>query len=239
MNTVLPLPMADELHVWSSRLDRDDDSVGNLYRILSADEQERAQRFRFERDRRRFIAAKGTLRQLLSLYLKQDPSRIQFLHNPFGKPDLELSAHSSGISFNMSHSHEVAVYVIADGCPVGIDVEFMDTSKADLSLAKNFFSPFEIRELMRLPAEDRPRAFLACWTRKEAYIKARGEGLSIPLNCFDVSLAPGEPAALLESRHESDNAAHWRLYDINLGRDYVAALAARGRSFDLCLRYWK
>jgi 4'-phosphopantetheinyl transferase len=225
-----------ELHVWRASLAIDDDLLEFLHQILSNDERERAAKFHFERDRRRFVAAHGTLRRILARYVVLEPPRLQFTCNAFGKPELIPTAGIGPLMFNLSHSHEIAVCAVTTGCEVGIDVEYAHSLVGDLRIARQFFSPFEVAQLMRLAGHEQRRAFLTCWTRKEAYIKARGQGLSIPLDQFDVSLIPGEPAALIATRDESDLVADWNLCDLDLGPDYVGALAYAGPA--RAVNYW-
>lgn len=212
-----------EVHVWAAELDRPDAELGALWETLSADERERAERFRFERDRRRFIAARGTLRALLSLYLPARPETFLFTHNAYGKPALSDGA----LSFNVSHSHTLALVALTQAGPLGVDVEQARADFATLSIAEQFFSPAEVAALRALPEAERVEAFFNCWTRKEAFVKALGEGLSFPLKAFDVSLRPGEPAALLHVDGDPEAASRWHIRALSPASGYVAALAVR------------
>ena len=160
--------------------------------VLSAEERDRAGQFRFERDRRRYAARRGILRELIGSYLDCDPAGIAFVNNAYGK----LALARSGLRFNLSHSHGVALYAFCQGADVGCDIERRDAKFAAEQIPERFFSRDEVRALRSLPVHEQTQAFFNCWTRKEAYIKAMGRGLSIDLGSFDVSLAPGEPAAL-------------------------------------------
>jgi 4'-phosphopantetheinyl transferase len=184
-----------EIHVWTARLDVDDETLDRLKPTLAADELERARRFYFVRDYRRFVVGRGVLRDLLGRYMRAAPRSLEFSYNEFGKPSLMTV--DGALHFNLSHSGELAVFAVTRGREVGVDVEEFAPARADMSIAENFFSADEIRRLHALPRSLRTQGFFNCWTRKEAYIKARGMGLSIALDSFDVSLAPGVPAAIL------------------------------------------
>jgi 4'-phosphopantetheinyl transferase len=162
-------------------------------RTLGTDERERACRFRFARDRRRFIVRRGALRALLARRIDCAASAIRYSCNEFGK----LSVVASDIRFNVSHSHSIALYAVADGVEVGCDIERVDSGLDIQAIAEQFFAPQEISMLQSLPEHLRHTGFFNCWTRKEAYLKCRGCGLSARPDSCVVSLAPGEPAALL------------------------------------------
>jgi 4'-phosphopantetheinyl transferase len=192
--------------------------------ILSRDEIERASRFRFEDDRSRFIASRSILRQLLSLYLACEPESISLEYNTWGKLALAAKFAGSDIRFNLSHSHGVAAYAIARRREVGVDVKMLRPDFANEGIAERFFSRTEIESLRSLPREHQTRAFFVCWTRKEAYVKALGHGLSIDLGSFDVSLRPEERPALLRCV----DAAHWSLEAFQPCDGYVGAIAVQG-----------
>jgi 4'-phosphopantetheinyl transferase len=224
----------DQIHVWVASLQVASGIFAALSRTLSADELERAGRFRFERDRRRFVVARGMMRDLLGRYAQVAPATVKLSYSEFGKPAL---AGPTALRFNLSHSGEMAVLAIARGREVGVDVEEFAPARADTSVAANFFSCDELRRLNALPREQRPQGFFNCWTRKEAYIKARGQGLSIALDSFDVTLRPGEPAAILRET-EAVEVGCWRLCALELGGGYVGALAAAGRDWVHRLCRW-
>jgi 4'-phosphopantetheinyl transferase len=224
----------DEVHVWRADLSLDSAAIARLVATLSPDERARAARFHFERDRRRFTAARGVLRQILAGYLGQDPALIEFNYSPSGKPSLD-----SDVRFNMSHSHELALYAIARRKEVGVDVERIRPQVAEEQIAERFFSPREAATLRALPANVQAEAFFNCWTRKEAYIKARGEGLGIPLDSFDVSLAPGEPAAILAVRNEPQEMLRWSIESLAPAPGYVSAVVAEGHHWRLRLWRWE
>jgi 4'-phosphopantetheinyl transferase len=220
----------DEVHVWHAALD--DHLAERLKLILSEDEISRANRFHFAKDRNHYIVARGLLRRLLAAYLGMSSSELQFLYADKGKPYLEETQRRS-IHFNLAHSHDMAIYAFSSGRELGVDLEFIREDLAGEKIAERFFSQWEISALRSLPAELRKQAFFNCWTRKEAYIKARGEGLSMPLDEFDVSLAPREPAALLKNYKDFGEVSRWTMQSISVAPGYVAALVVEGQGWRL------
>ena len=217
-------PGADEIHIWQAQLDIPQTEVSNLYESLSADERDRASRFYFEKHRRRFIVGRGTLRTILGRYLGVQPDKIRFTYNDKGKPFL-VEPKVSDFEFNLSHSDELALYAFALGVPVGVDVEVIRPLSDMDAIAKRFFSPIEYEMLQRVSPANRPLGFFNCWTRKEAYIKAQGLGLSIPLDSFAVSLAPSEPARFIELPTNSEYAGTWALHHLSPLLNAVGAVA--------------
>ena len=205
----------------------------SLRHTLTADECQRAERYVFEKDRTHFVVARGLLRVLLGRYLRQDPQHLRFTYGPHGKPALATDTGGMSLRFNVSHSHGLALYAITRGREVGVDVERIRPEVAQEKIAERFFSPREVTVLRALPTPLQAPAFFACWTRKEAYIKAKGDGLSLPLDQFDVSLAPGEPAALLHTTWDPQEAACWALQDLAPAPDYRAAVVVAGHDWRL------
>jgi 4'-phosphopantetheinyl transferase len=228
----------DEVHVWRATLDQPRSQVQSFFSSLAADEQARGERYYFERDREHFIVARVVLRTILGRYLNRVPECLSFFYGSWGKPVLAGETDRDAIRFNVSHSHGLALYAVARGREVGIDLERVRPNLAVAEIATRFFSRREVAMLRTLPVEAQRQAFFRCWTRKEAYIKARGEGLSLPLDQFDVSLAPGEPAAILGSRPDSSEASRWSLRELAPAPGYVAALAAEGRGWNLACWQW-
>jgi len=236
-----PAPLilgSNEVHVWRASLNEPPPQIDSFLHTLGADERTRAERFHFQRDREHFIIAHGILRAILGLYLNRAPESLSFCYSSHGKPAVASESGGNVLRFNMSHSHGVALYAITRGREVGIDVEFIRCDLEAEQIAERFFSRREIATLRALPLKLRKYAFFLCWTRKEAYIKARGEGLSRPLDQFEVSLIPGEPAALLSTQPDPGEALLWSLQDLTLGCGYVAALAAQGRGWTLSRWQW-
>lgn len=235
--TALP---GDEVHVWRARLDASPERVRSLLDLLAPDERERAVRFHFQRDHDRFTVARGLLRGILGGYLGSGPEhsslgpeRLRFEYGAQGKPSLAAEHNPAGLRFNVSHSEGVALFAVTRGREVGVDVERVSARVSCEEIAGRFFSPREVEDLRALPPPLREAAFFNCWTRKEAYIKARGEGLSLPLDGFDVSLAPGEPAALLANRLDPEEVARWSLRELRPWPGFAAALAVEGRGWRL------
>jgi 4'-phosphopantetheinyl transferase len=228
----------DEVHVWRATLSRATVEVEALKGLLSEDELRRAERFHFPHDRTSFVVARGTLREILSLYAGLPPELLRLGYNAFGKPELVGAPGETRVRFNLSHSGGLALYAVAAGREVGVDIEAVRESVPCEELAERFFSRREAAALLALPAGDRRRAFFECWTRKEAYIKARGEGLSLPLDSFDVSLAPGESAALLATRDDRPGAARWSMRELRAGTGYAAAVAVEGGGWRLRSWHW-
>jgi 4'-phosphopantetheinyl transferase len=219
--------------IWRISLNLTVDSVKLLFSSLSADETQRAIRFHFPADRDRFIAAHGILREILGRYLRYKPSELAFSVNQYGKPALV----NSDLEFNLSHSGDFALLAITQGRKIGVDVERIRTNMELENIASHNFSRLEISELMALPPEQREIGFFNCWTRKEAYIKAHGLGLSLPLDSFDVSLSPDQPVIFRAARHNnSQESIRWTLCSLDINPNYAGALAVEG--LDLSLRFW-
>jgi 4'-phosphopantetheinyl transferase len=227
-----------EVHVWRIGLTQPDQVIQRYRKLLAANEIERADRFYFVRDRNRFTVARGVLRQLLGTYLNLDPREVGFVYGPQGKPDLAEPQSSSGIRFNLSHSGEIALLAISLNRDLGVDVEQIRADFATGEIATRFFSPEECLKLETIPPNQSADAFFNCWTRKEAYIKARGKGLSIPLDSFEVTLAPDEEAALLQVKTGDDNFSRWHFHALHPGSGYKAALAVEGRDYEVRLLEW-
>ena len=209
-----------EVHVWRLTLDT---PVEPYLKLLQPDELARANRFYFEKDRKHFTVARGFLRLLLGRYLQTDPARLMFSYGAYGKPSLESE---QTLRFNMSHSHGMALYAFTEAREIGVDVERIRADFTSDDIARRFFSPVEVERLCGLPSADRVQGFFRCWTRKEAYIKATGRGLSQALDGFDVTLGPGESATLL--RNEDGSHERWTMADVEVDPGYAGALAVEG-----------
>jgi 4'-phosphopantetheinyl transferase len=207
------------VHVWRISLDQQDQNLERFRGTLELDELDRAARFHFEKHRRHFIVARGFLRSVVARYVETLPGALRFAYGVYGKPDL-TSEHS--LRFNLSHSNEVALLAVTLDAELGVDVEHIRADFASEDIARRFFSRAEVETFNALAPEQRVEAFFRCWTRKEAYIKAIGKGLSQALDEFDVTLAPDTPAALL--RAKDDDPARWLLSDIEVGKSYAGAL---------------
>jgi 4'-phosphopantetheinyl transferase len=236
-----PIQLApNEVHVWKAILSGPPDQVQNRYasfvRLLSDAEQKRAQQFRFEKHRQPWVIAHAYLRVLLSAYLHTPYTNITFHQNEYGKPSLSFPAQTS-LRFNLSHSQDIALYAFTLEREVGVDVEHMRANIEHEELARHSFSPYEQKTLFALPPDQRQAAFYRCWTRKEAYIKARGRGLSLPLHLFDVSLEDETTSALLASRENQHEVERWSMRNLQPGVEYAGAVMAEGHNWQM--RCWE
>ncbi len=220
------------LHLWLVELELSPHELEQARQVLTAGEVERARRFHFDHDRRRFVAAHAALRTVLAQYAGLAPRQLAFLATPHGKPYLspDVKYAVPDLAFNLSHSGELALIAVTAGRRVGVDIELIRPALAEGNIAERFFSPGEACELAALPEHERASAFFRCWTRKEAFVKARGEGLSLPLASFDVSLRPDRPAALLRTSPDPDEAGRWTLdaVPIDTEAEYEAAVVVEG-----------
>jgi 4'-phosphopantetheinyl transferase len=217
-STLIPIS-EDRVDVWSADVDLSSNRNDESYALLSADERERAARFRVVVDRQRYIASRAILRTLLGRYLDLAPRAISFSYGAYGKP--ALSEHP--LHFNLSHSHGRALYAFSSKSPLGVDLELVRTLSDFLHVGASVFSPAEAKEFAAIAPHDQPSVFFKCWTRKEALIKALGAGLSCPLDRFSVSF--DEPARLLSANGHPSELSRWRLYHLEPEPGYFAALA--------------
>jgi 4'-phosphopantetheinyl transferase len=213
---------ANDAHVWRASLDQPADTAAKLAPLLSQYECQRAERFHRRTDRRRFIAARGILRKIISAYLALTPDEVRFVYNKYGKPFISDDQNRGALNFNLSHSNGMALYAVARGRRVGVDIEYMREDFATLEVAEGFFSKDEVEALKAAPVDRRTEAFFNCWSRKEAYIKAIGMGVSYPLDSFTVSL--GVAPALLKVDADATEAARWKMYGLGVAEGYAAAL---------------
>jgi 4'-phosphopantetheinyl transferase len=229
----------DEVHVWWIPLDLSAPRLDALDGILSPDERARADRFHFRRDRDRFVVGRASLREILGGYLERDPVSLAFSQGPWGKPALSLRSESEDLDFNLAHSDGLGALAVSRGRALGVDVEAVRRDFELEEIAERFFSSSEVAVFRGLPPGQRAEAFFACWTRKEAYIKARGEGLSIPLDKFSVAFAPGETPALLECELDSNEVRRWCFEDLRPGPGFAGALAVEGTGWRLHCSEWR
>jgi 4'-phosphopantetheinyl transferase len=228
----------NEVHVWRVPLDWSPARLRKFRAVLSADEQEKADRFHFALDRMRHLVGRGVLRTILARCTKVSAERLCFEYSPSGKPHLANGSKDAPLQFNVSHSGELILIALTIGRAVGVDVERLRTDIEAERIAASFFSPHERLALRSVPAHLRVDAFFDCWTRKEAYIKAAGHGLSLPLDQFDVSFAPGQEPALLATRPDADEARRWSIQAVNVGPDYRGAVAVEGAGWQLKTWDW-
>ena len=216
----IPNIVTGELHLWKARLKGE---LAVRDESLAEDERLKMERFHFAADRLRFGFGRVLLRRLLGGYLQRPPEEIQFRYTEFGKPYLSFEPGQTKLEFNISHSGDIILFAFAQGVPVGVDVERIKPLPELEQIARRFFSPGEQKDLEMLTGPEKVTAFYRCWTRKESIIKACGEGLSMPLGKFQVSLLPATPARLLRSPDQNS----WLLLDVVPGQGYAAAVAAQ------------
>ncbi len=216
--------------VWAVSLDAGQDCLTECGSLLSVDEKSRAERFHFEADKRCYTIARGSLRKLIGLYLKREARSITFQINEYGKPSLEDDV---ALSFNISHSGEMAVMAFSYGRKVGVDIEFIRENIDHESLSVRFFSRAETLVLKSLAEKDRLKCFYETWTRKEAFIKAVGKGLSIPLDQFDVSVGVGVSPALIDVRYDRINSSEWCMSGIALNASFAGAIVVEGGEVEI------
>jgi 4'-phosphopantetheinyl transferase len=229
VQTAPPLDRAN-VHVWAAALGEIDPGMAG---VLAADERERAARFRFAADRERYTRSHAWMRVLLGAYLRRDPRAIVLSISPFGKPLAVSRGEDERLEFNLSHSGDVALLAVGADRPVGVDVEEIRADRVSEDVARRFFSRVEVDDLLRLSAADQAEAFFRCWTRKEAYVKARGEGLSRRLDRFAVSLGRGEAPELRPCGEGEEDAILWSLKSLAPRPGYEGAVAAEGKDWTL------
>jgi 4'-phosphopantetheinyl transferase len=222
-------PGPGEVRIWTADLEPGAAAVDRLVPLLSVDERERAGRFHFRRDAMRWIAARAALREILGGCLDADPRAVAFTYGDKGKPALAAPASGLDLQFSLAHSAHLAAYAVTVGCPVGVDVERLRPLPDMDQIAERTFSRRECTALRGLPVALRPAGFFNCWTRKEAYIKALGEGLSYPLDRFSVSLAPGLPARLEAVEVEPGHVETWTMEALPVRAGFAGAVVV-GRS---------
>jgi len=220
-----------EVHVWRGFLDISPEAMQRIAVTLNAAEKERAERFLVPRAGERFVAARGILRQLLGMYLQADPDKVEMRYGPQGKPSLS-GTHHSKICFSVSHSQEMGLFAFANGHEVGVDIEAIKPDFAGMQIASHFFSEEEIAGLAKLPPKIANEAFFGCWTRKEAYVKARGQGLSMPLRSFTVKFADGEQVLL------DEGGAPWSCYSVEAAPGFAGAVVAAGENWGPKFYQW-
>lgn len=226
------------MHVWYVALPQPPDVIAQLAAILSDEEHRRADRFQFNHLRESFIVARGTLRLLLAQYVQLEPREIHFEYTPAGKPFLSRQSNIPDISFNVSHSNGLVLYAVARNRQVGIDVEYVRHIPDFKNISATTFSAFENNELQTIDDPQKMLAFFYCWTRKEAFIKAIGDGMSFPLDQFDVSLRPDEPARLLRVFGSEEKAGGWSMFSWQPTAESVAALVVEGTDCSVTYREW-
>ena len=228
-----------EVHIWDADLNCSNSLISELFQLLSTDEQARAKQYRLNRDYKHYIVARAILRKILSRYLITEPAQISFSYNQYGKPFLKEDKSEQQLMFNLSHSNGIALYAITLGKDIGVDIEHVSSDLEYDEIANHFFSQREASIICSLSGYMKALTFYSCWVRKEAYVKARGDGLMMTLSQFNVTLAPVEPAALLNNQWAPEDPKHWSLHDLNVGQQYIAALAVEGNPTSIKCMSWR
>ncbi len=234
-----PVPAPSEVHVWRASLALPPGDVAALHEVISDEERLRAGRFRFEVHRGRFVAGRGIQRRVLARYLGAGPAALRYRLAHHGKPSLDHPWDATGLRFNVSNAEDGLLIAVGLGRELGVDLEAVRTLGDRDDVARRFFSAPENQVYDTIADAERDAAFFTCWTRKEAYIKALGEGLSMPLDCFDVTLRPGEPARLLATRGNPAETDRWTLHELDPGPGWMGAVAVEGdASWEMRLYDW-
>ena len=232
----LRLPENNEAHVWTAWIPASRASVSALAGLLSADEQVRAARFIRSEDRDSYVVAHGILRRLLGGYLAAPPAGLSFFTRDFGKPALVPVAGRPSLAFNLAHSGDAILVAVTAGCEVGVDVEQIRPDLDMTALAQTHFSAPEVAALKAMPPEERTAGFFRCWTRKEAYLKARGDGLGFPLDKFSVAFGRETEPEILWASDDPMARDRWSVHDLSVGPGYAGAVVCAGRAIRLVAR---
>ena len=231
---------ANDVQVWHIHIEDFSDSDDDLTTLLAREEQDRAQRMRVQEKKREYIIGRLALRSILSAYSGTPCDQLSFDYGPQKKPSLaeqETLPPERRLDFNLSHSGRIILIAVTLGKRIGIDVEYIEPDRADEKIAQRYFSPTEFTTLKNLPDEDRIAGFYRCWTSKEAFVKARGDGLTFPLDAFDVAIS-NEERAILEIRDTNEDAARWELKAIEVGDKYAATCAVEGKQLQWSQWSW-
>jgi len=228
-----------EVHVWRFDLLADASTQVHCRQLLSAEEQQRASRFHFERDQRRFVMRRAILRQILAAYCNCTTPAIRFVSGPYGKPEIESEQLPGGFRFSCSHSQELGLVAVRKDKALGVDVEVHRPLDTGLEAVTGYFAPAEREDLRRVSAEHRTKAFFDYWTCKEAFVKALGLGLSFPLDRFVVSISPGAKRRLVSLEGDLAAGERWQLLPLEVGADWSATLVVEGGAASVLSRVWK
>jgi 4'-phosphopantetheinyl transferase len=234
----LSLPGENEVHVWTVLVSETLANLANLEGFLSLDEIRIAARLRRPVDRDRYVVAHGILRRLLGAYLSLAPEELVFTTGEFGKPAIVLGAKQPSLTFNLAHSGDIVLFGVAVDRRLGVDVEAIRSELDVMELAQSQFSTIEIDGLRSFSPNERIQAFFRGWTRKEAYIKARGEGLNFPLNRFAVTLKGEEVPRLQWVENEPEAPRNWSMFHLDLLPGYAGALVVEGQKINLVSYIW-
>ena len=222
-----------QVHVWRICLNVQDQNPNKFSHILSEDEANKAEKFHFDADRIRYTVMRVTLRIILGNYLKVAPGNLEIAHSHHGKPYLTNTIKNTDLQFNISHASNLGLIAVAIDRHIGVDLEMVQKESSIESIARRFFTPGEAELLLSLPALLQPEAFFTCWTRKEAFVKAQGEGLSIPLDQLEVSFYPNDTPKLLRVGNDPGESSQWSMFHLEPGEGYVGALVVEGKDLEV------
>jgi 4'-phosphopantetheinyl transferase len=228
----------DQVHVWRANLNLPTTTIEELATILSSDEIARANKFRFTKDKNRFTAARSVLRQLLGNYLQISPGKLEFEYSNRGKPRLSASMPNSCLQFNVSHSHEYALYGFIYDQAIGVDIEYLREMSDAVKIAERFFSPREFKLIASYAEEEQHQVFFKFWTAKEAYLKATGTGLASSIADVEISLDHTECPKLLAIQGNQTTAASWSMYSCIPEIDYLATIAVATPITPQQINFW-
>lgn len=231
---MLKYELNQNAHIWRLNVNENVDGLDFLFTLLSKDEKQRVNKFTFEKDRTTTIIARGSLRHLLSRYLNCQATDIKFSYGKYGKPTL---LNNKTIKFNVSHSGEMIVIAFCNDYDIGIDVEYIKRDFDVFDIVDNYFSKQEIKALHKIPNNQQTEAFFRGWTRKEAFIKAKSQGLSFPLDSFSISMDSDDNAELYETAWDKNEKNLWNIVPFETYKDYKAAFAVKGKIDDV--KYFK
>jgi 4'-phosphopantetheinyl transferase len=227
-----------EVHVWLAGLAQTPARLAEFRRLLCEEETTKAARFLQPRDRDRAVVGRGLLRKLIGKYLDVEPGGLRFRYNGCGKPGLESGCVGSPLEFNVSHSHDFVLLAFTRQRTVGVDIEHVRTKHTGDAIARRYFAPAEVVALSAVPSALQVAAFFECWTRKEAYLKARGDGLSRPLDSFEVAFGPGVVPAIRREDDPPDPPANWTVVNPPSVPDCAAAVVVEGRAVTASFWRW-
>lgn len=230
-----PLIAFNEVHIWRVDLFQIANQLDRLSKSLSADENLRANQYRFEVDRRKFVLRRSTLRRIIASYLRILPHEVEFRYTSSGQP--VLAEPFQYLRFSLTHSGNLVLIAIAMNLHIGVDVEAEHAIDDIADIVCHYFSKEERLEFFSLPADERTRAFYCGWTRKEAFLKAIGQGLAFGLDNVTVTLNPREPARLVTVLGSGMPMFDWSLYSLIPLPGYTGALAVSGMGHGLA--WWE
>lgn len=240
MQNQKPLLKNGEIHIWRATLDLPEKTYQRLFSYLSSREKEKGKRLIREILQKRYLSSHAILREILSRYHNVDPSQLEFSFGLHGKPYLNIPYKGKYLQFNMTHSHEKALYAFTLEAEIGIDIEWIQQDIRAMDIAKRFFSEHEYRQLLSLPDDDQVPGFFRCWTRKEAFLKATGEGLSFPLKFFSVDVTKPSSDNCLLSHEKNPNALQrWNVFSLEPSfRNFEASIAYEGTKNKIIYYDW-